>query len=142
MKPVSIGQVSRQTGVAASALRYYERAGILQKATRVNGRRVYDPTTIKRIDVLRFAQEAGFTLEEIKVLFHGFDARTPLSARWQKLARQKVEELDALSSKIHRMKAALELGLECGCFRIEDCTLSPADALDPKAARGKGGCSC
>lgn len=142
MKPVSIGQVSRQTGVAASALRYYERAGILHKATRINGRRMYDPATIKRIDLLRFAQEAGFTLDEIKVLFHGFDARIPLSARWQKLARQKIEELDTLSKKIERMKAALELGLECGCFRIEDCNLSPADALDPKAARGKGGCSC
>ena len=142
MKPVSIGQVSRQTGVATSALRFYERAGILQKANRVNGRRVYDPTTIKRIDVLRFAQEAGFTLDEIKVLFHGFDARVPLSARWQKLARKKIDELDALANKIKRMKAALELGLECGCFRIEDCTLSPADARDPKTARSRGGCSC
>ena len=142
MKAVSIGQVSQQTGVAASALRYYERAGILQKATRVNGRRVYDASTIKRIDVLRFAQESGFTLDEIKVLFNGFDAQTSLSARWQKLARQKIEELSALERKIKRMKAALELGLECGCFRVEDCTLTHADALNPKAARTKGGCSC
>lgn len=142
MKPVSIGEVSRRTGVAASALRYYERSGILQKATRVNGRRVYDPSTIKRIDVLRFAQEAGFTLDEIKVLFHGFHARTPLSARWQKLARQKIGELDALTTKIERMKAALELGLACGCLRIEDCNLTPADALDPKGVRVRSGCAC
>lgn len=142
MKPVSIGQVARQTGVAASALRYYERAGILQKPARVNGRRVYDASTVKRIDVLRFAQEAGFTLQEIKVLFHGFDSRTPLSARWQKLARQKINELDALRRKVERMKAALELGLRCGCVRIEDCSLSPADALEPKVARSKSSCSC
>ena len=142
MKPVSIGEVSRQTGVAASALRYYERTGILQKASRVNGRRVYDLSIIKRVDVLRFAQEAGFTLDEIKVLFHGFDARTPLSARWQKLARNKIDELDALSRKVERMKAALKIGLTCGCLRIEDCSLSSADALDPNGSRVKAGCSC
>lgn len=142
MKSAPIGKVSEQTGVTASAIRYYERAGILQKPARINGRRIYDATTIKRIDVLRFAQEAGFTLDEIKVLFHGFDARTPLSARWQKMARQKIEELDELAKKVERMKAALEIGLKCGCLRIEDCSLSPADALNPKAASSRGGCSC
>lgn len=76
------------------------------------------------------------------VLFHGFDARTPLSARWQKLARQKIDELDALTKQVGRMKAALELALTCRCLRMEDCDLSAADALDPPGARGKGGCSC
>ena len=142
MKPISIGQVSEQTGVAASAIRYYERTGLLQKPARIAGRRVYDASTIRRIDLLRFSQEAGFTLDEIKVLFHGFDARTPLSARWQKMARQKIEELDALARKVEQMKAALQLGLECGCLRIEDCNLTPADAIDPKAARIKGRCGC
>jgi MerR family redox-sensitive transcriptional activator SoxR len=142
MTQLSIGQVSKKTGVPASALRYYERAGILQKASRVNGRRVYDENTIRRIDVLRFAQEAGFTLEQVKTLFHGFEVRTPLSARWQRLARQKIEELDALARKVERMKAALELGLRCGCLRIEDCTLAPADALDPGSKRATRGCSC
>lgn len=142
MKPLSIGEVARRTGVRTSALRYYEDAGILPPSGRVNGRRIYDQGAIQRIDVLRFAQQAGFTLDEIKVLFHGFSARTSLGVRWQKLARKKLEELDLLSQQIERMKKALALGLECGCLRIEDCTLSAADAADPVGARAKGGCSC
>jgi MerR family transcriptional regulator, redox-sensitive transcriptional activator SoxR len=142
MQALSIGEVARRAGVRASALRYYERAGILPKAGRVNGRRVYDAGTVRRIELLRFAQHAGFTLDEIRTLFSGFDAKTPLSARWRKMAQQKVEELEALSRQVERMKSALELGLQCGCVRIEDCTLSAADAEDPSQAQRRGGCSC
>jgi MerR family transcriptional regulator, redox-sensitive transcriptional activator SoxR len=143
MKSLSIGEVARRTGVRTSALRYYEDAGILPKPGRINGRRIYDIDTVRRIDVLRFAQRAGFTLEEIKLLFHGFNASTPLSARWQKLARSKLAELETLRKQIERMKHALELGLKCGCVRIEDCRLTAADAENPTAGtQQKGGCSC
>jgi MerR family redox-sensitive transcriptional activator SoxR len=128
MKPLSIGEVAKRTGIRTSALRYYEEAGILPTAARIGGRRQYDTDIIRRIDVLRFAQRAGFTLEEIKTLFHGFGAETPLSTRWQSLARKKLHELDLLAERIRRMRRALHLSLKCGCVRIEDCTLSPADA--------------
>jgi len=144
MKLLSIGEVARRTGVRTSALRYYEDAGVLPRPARVSGRRHYDTEVIRRIDVLRFAQQAGFTLEEIKALFHGFGSETPLSARWQKLARAKLTELDALARRIRRMRRALKLGLQCGCIRIEDCSLSPSDVTDevqtPK--RRKAGCAC
>jgi MerR family transcriptional regulator, redox-sensitive transcriptional activator SoxR len=143
VKTLSIGEVARRTGVRTSALRYYEDAGILPKPGRHNGRRIYDADTIRRIDVLRFAQHAGFTLGEIKILFHGFSATTPLSARWQKLARSKLAELETLREQIDGMKTALELGLKCGCLRIEDCRLTAADADNPTAsARQQGNCSC
>lgn len=139
MKPLSIGEVAKRTGIRTSALRYYEEAGVLPAAARVGGRRRYDADIVHRIDVLRFAQQAGFTLEEIKTLFHGFGAETPLSTRWQSLARKKVHELDMLAKRIRRMQRALQLGLQCGCIRIEDCTLSPAD-VDPGRQRVKAGC--
>jgi MerR family transcriptional regulator, redox-sensitive transcriptional activator SoxR len=143
VKTLSIGEVARRTGVRTSALRYYEDAGILPKPDRHNGRRVYDTDTVRRIDVLRFAQRAGFTLGEIKILFHGFSTTTPLSARWQKLARSKLAELETLREQIEGMKTALELGLKCGCLRIEDCRLTAADADNPTAsARQQGNCSC
>jgi MerR family redox-sensitive transcriptional activator SoxR len=126
VKLLSIGEVARRTGVRTSALRYYEDAGVLPTAKRINGRRCYDPNVIRHIDVLRFAQQAGFTLREIKTLFHGFGAEMPLSARWVSLARAKLDELDLLAKRIRRMRRALELGLECGCVRVEDCSLSPA----------------
>jgi MerR family redox-sensitive transcriptional activator SoxR len=130
MKPFSIGELARKTGIRTSALRYYEEAGILPLPHRANGRRRYDADAIRRVAVLRFSQQAGFTLDEIKVLFHGFGSTTPLSARWQKLARSKLVELDVLAERIQSMRRALEIGLKCGCVRIEDCSLAPADATD------------
>lgn len=142
MNGLSIGEVARRTGIRTSALRYYEDAGILPTPTRVSGQRRYDADAIRRIDVLRFAQQAGFSLQEIKTLFHGFGAETPLSSRWKALARAKLEELDRLAQRVRRMRRALELGLKCGCVRIEDCALSPADVAEtPRASRGKG-CAC
>lgn len=128
MKTYSIGQISKQTGVPATALRYYEDAGILPPPARSGGRRLYDENAVRHIDVLRFAQQAGFTLEEIKTLLRGFGVEAPLSARWQTLARAKLHELDELEKRIKGMKRALKIGLECGCVRVEDCLLSPKDA--------------
>lgn len=127
MKSLSIGEVAKRTGLRTSALRYYEEAGLLPAPARMSGRRCYDPDVVRRVDVLRFAQQAGFTLDEIKMLFHGFGVETPLSARWQALARKKLQELDVLAEGIKRMRHALELSLKCGCVRIEECSLSPAD---------------
>lgn len=137
MKTFSIGQVAKQTGVRSSAIRYYEDAGILPRPARSNGRRVYDAETLRRIGVLRFAQQAGFTLEEIKTLFHGFGATTPLSARWHALARQKLRELDLLAAHIERMRGAIAVGLKCGCVRIEDCSLRADDASEMPLLRGR-----
>lgn len=140
MKTFSIGEIAKRTGIRTSALRYYEEAGILPAPARANGRRFYDADAIRRIDVLRFAQQAGFTLDEIKTLFHGFGAETPLSSRWQSMARAKLDELDVLEKRIKRMKRALALGLKCGCIRVEDCSLSPKDAEPPRAPRTTSCC--
>jgi len=141
---LSIGQVARRTGLRASALRYYEDAGLLAPPTRVKGRRVYGDDVVRRIDGLRFAQQAGFSLKEIKALFHGSGTKSTLSARWQSMARKKLAELDVLAARVVRMRQALELGLRCGCVRIEDCTLSAADIPDLKTPPEKtvGGCGC
>jgi MerR family redox-sensitive transcriptional activator SoxR len=144
MEPLSIGEVAKRTGVRASALRYYEEAGILPIPVRVGGQRRYDPDVVRLVHVLRFAQQAGFTLEEIKTLFHGFGVETPLSARWQALVRAKLEQLEAQAARIKRMRRALELSLKCGCVRIEDCSLSPTDIEEVNGKRRKSlrGCSC
>lgn len=141
---LSIGEVARRTGLRTSALRYYEDAGILPKATRVSGQRRYDADVVRRVDLLRFAQQAGFTLDEIKTLFHGFGAETPLSARWRSLARKKLGELDELAERVARMRRALELSLECDCVRVEDCSLSPADVpkTSQRRAATRSKCLC
>lgn len=141
MKPLSIGEVARRTGVRPSALRYYEESGILPAPARISGRRSYDPDVIHRVNVLRFAQQAGFTLEEIKTLFHGIGVETPLSTRWDSLARAKLHELDMLAKRIRRMRRALELGLKCGCVQIEDCALSPAEVSEQNDRSARTRCN-
>ena len=140
MKALSIGEVARRTGVRASALRYYEASGLLPPPARLSGRRIYEADVVRRVDLLRFAQEAGFTLQEVKTLFHGFGTETPLSARWQSPAVRKLRELDTLARRIRRMRRALALSLECGCVRIEDCTLSPASVDKGKRTRSVRSC--
>lgn len=140
MKLLSIGEAARQTGVRASALRYYEEEGIVPSVTRINGRRWYDNDTVRMIEVLRFAQQAGFTLKEIKSLFKGFDGGATLSARWRVLAKSKLAELDALVANAARMQRAIAVGLRCGCIRLEDCTLPGTNraAAMPKRRRPAG----
>jgi MerR family transcriptional regulator, redox-sensitive transcriptional activator SoxR len=137
MATLSIGEVARRTGVRPSALRYYEETGILPAPARVSGKRRYDAGVVRRVDLLRFAQQAGFTLDEIKTLFHGFGSETPLSARWRSLARKKMGELDELAERIKRMRSALELSLKCDCVRVEDCSLSPADVSQTARRRSQ-----
>lgn len=124
MEGLTIGEVAHRTGLRTSALRYYEEQGVLPAPRRVNGRRRYDRSILRMVEVLRFAQQAGFTLAEIRKLFHGFGAETPLGARWKALARAKLEELDALIARATQMKRSIEKGSGCGCVRIEDCTLT------------------
>ena len=121
MAELAIGEVAQRAGIRTSALRYYESIGLLPAPERVNGRRRYDEGTVQLLKVVQLAQEAGFTVAEIQTLLHGFAPDTPPAARWQPLARQKLQELDALIARTLMMKKILEKGLNCGCLRLEDC---------------------
>ena len=119
---ISISQVARQVGLRASAIRYYEQIGILAPARRVSGQRRYDETVLYRLAVVRRAQEAGFTLEEIRRLFFGFSASTPVSERWKKIAERKMIELDAKIKQIESMRTLLKkLQSCCECETVEKC---------------------
>ncbi len=110
-------------GVATSAIRYYEEAGLLPQPARVNGRRRYDDGTLQRLCVIRFAQEVGFTLSEIRELFFGFAAGTHPNVRWETLAQRKLDELAAQMARIEVMRGLLAEGLRCGCLTMEQCTV-------------------
>ena len=118
---LSIGELSRRAGLASSAIRYYEEMGLLPRAPRAGGRRVYDETAVDRLRVIAFAKEAGFTLREIKQLFNGFASGTPAGQRWQKLAKAKLAEMEALAARVEAMKALLREALRCGCVELDAC---------------------
>jgi MerR family redox-sensitive transcriptional activator SoxR len=121
MTPLTIGEVSRRTGLRPSALRYYESEGLLPPPRRVNGRRRYDGDALSRLALIRMAQEAGFTIEEIRMLVTGFPVGTPASARWQALARRKLDEVEAQIARAETMRRILRQSLRCGCLDLDEC---------------------
>ena len=121
MDELSIGEVARQAGIRASAIRYYEQAGVVPPPRRMGGQRRYDPSILDRLALIQFAQQAGFAIAEIHTLFEGFEDETPMSLRWQILARDKLAEVDALMDRAQRMRTLLGRALACGCLRLEDC---------------------
>src|SRR2546428_4053994 len=107
MEELTIGEVAKQAGIHASAIRCYESVEILPVPRRVNGRRLYDSSVLDRLAVIQMAQRAGFTISEIRTLFNGFTPETPASARWEALARQKITEVDALILRAQAIKQGL-----------------------------------
>lgn len=104
---VPIGELARRTGVATSALRYYERIGLLSPAERVGQRRHYPPSSAERVALIRLCQDAGFTLAEIGRLLDGW------SRAWGRLAERKIAELDARIADAQRAKKLITHALEC-----------------------------
>jgi MerR family redox-sensitive transcriptional activator SoxR len=78
---------------------------------------------LDRLAVVGIAQQAGFTVAEIRTLLHGFSDDAPPSERWRILAREKLVEVEALIERAQGMKRVLKRGLGCECLRIEDCAL-------------------
>src|SRR5215212_2504407 len=120
MDGMSIGEVGRRAGLAPSAIRYYERLGLLPTPSREGGKRRYDPSVLEWLSLIALAREAGFTMAEIKRLVSGFTPGTRPAARWQELATRKLAEIDAMVARAERMRAVLHVALDCGCFRLED----------------------
>ena len=107
---VPIGELARRTGVATSALRYYERIGLLAPVGRAGGKRQYTASSAERVALIRLYRDAGFTLAEVGGL---------LTARIQgrrgsgRLAERKIAELDARIEEAQRAKTLIEHALEC-----------------------------
>jgi MerR family redox-sensitive transcriptional activator SoxR len=119
---LSIGEVAERTGVAASALRYYEREGLIPKADRQGGKRVYGEDILDRLALIAVAKAAGFTVAEIQTLLSGFARRTPPGQRWRKLAETKLAELETRSAELERMKRVLLAVTRCKCPTLEECS--------------------
>jgi MerR family transcriptional regulator, redox-sensitive transcriptional activator SoxR len=124
-----IGEVAARAGVAASAVRYYERAGLLRAPKRVSGRRTYDETVFETLALIELAQSAGFTVAETKVLLHGFEGTTPASQRWRSLARTKLGEITQRIERAERMRDVLERLLRCQCDSLGQCVRSRKAAM-------------
>ena len=118
---MTIGQLSRRAGLRPSAVRYYERLGLVPSPPRRSGRRDYGADAIANLAVVQFARECGFTLADAKHLVRGFSAGTTASVRWRALADAKLRELDELAAKIQGMQELLRKVKRCECGTLTQC---------------------
>ena len=118
---LTIGEVARRAGVRASAIRYYEEAGLLEEPERVGSKRRYDEEVLRRLALIGGAKRAGFTLGEIRTLLHGFPAGTGAAQRWQALASEKLIEVDEAIAQLRQTRELLEEALRCECASLDEC---------------------
>jgi DNA-binding transcriptional MerR regulator len=115
---LDIAELGRRTGTAPSALRYYERLGLLAPTGRAGGRRKYAPSAAERVAMIRLWQDAGFTLGEIATLLR---VHTGRKATWARYAQKKVDELEGRISEAQQAKALLEHALSCPAPDLFTC---------------------
>jgi MerR family transcriptional regulator, redox-sensitive transcriptional activator SoxR len=116
---LSIGQVAREVGIRASAIRYYESVGVLPEPERQSGQRRYNSETIRRLQILGIAQRAGFTLDEAAVLLGTRNNGTPANDQLRALAEQKLPEVDALIARAQAMRDWLATATGCNCQTLD-----------------------
>ena len=126
---MKIGDLAGRAGLNASALRYYEKMGLLAPPHRTGGQRRYPSEALDRVLLIRFASEMGFTLGEIKLFLHGLRDDSPVGPRWKKLAHRKIGEINDSIQRSLRLKSLLQHLLQCRCASLQICvqrlSLSP-----------------
>src|SRR5690349_23275736 len=118
---MKIGQLARTAGLNASAIRYYEKRGLLAPPQRLGGQRRYASDALSRVLLIRFGTDMGFTLGEIKLFLNGLRDNTPVGPRWKKLATRKLSEVEASIARSARLKTLLHGLLRCRCASLKQC---------------------
>ncbi|CAN5584063.1 MerR family transcriptional regulator [soil metagenome] len=116
---LSIGDVSVQSGVPASTLRYWEDIGLLPAPVRVGGRRRYSESILRRLKVIGLCKAAGFELDEVHRLLTDASPGRPDS---RALAADKLAQIDAQMVVLAQARAIIEVGMTCSCPSIDQCT--------------------
>ena len=114
---IAIGELARRTGLASSALRYYERVGLLSPAGRAGGRRHYGASSAERVALIQLYQDAGFTLREIRALVGSRKTRP-----WTRLVEAKLRELETRIAQAERAKLLVQHGLACPHRNLLSCS--------------------
>jgi MerR family redox-sensitive transcriptional activator SoxR len=120
---LTIGQLAQRFGLNTSAIRYYEREGVLPQPTRVSGQRRYGSDAVKRLEVLEVAKRAGFTLDEARLLLQSSEAGDPAFESLRELAQRKLPEVDALIARAQAMRSWLLTATDCSCTSLDVCAL-------------------
>jgi MerR family redox-sensitive transcriptional activator SoxR len=126
---LTIGEVARRSGVAASALRFYEERGLIASERAGSGHRRYPRPVLRRIAFIVFAQRIGLSLDEIGAELAKLPAdRAPSRRDWSRLARAWTSRIEQRIAELERLKVGLTECIGCGCLSLDRCRLAnPAD---------------
>jgi MerR family redox-sensitive transcriptional activator SoxR len=134
---LTIGALSERTGVAASALRFYEAEGLIHATRSAGGQRRYTRDMLRRVSFIRVAQQVGLRLDEIRDALASLpDNRTPTQKDWERLSASWAPRLDAQIAMLERLRDRLTGCIGCGCLSLRVCRLVNPD--DSAAALGPG----
>ncbi len=134
---LTIGEVARRSGVAASALRFYEERGLICSERAGSGHRRFPRPALRRIAFIVFAQKVGLTLEEIGVELAKLPPdRAPSREDWARLSSSWTSRIDERIAELERLKDGLTECIGCGCLSLDRCAL--ANPGDRAASRGPG----
>lgn len=126
---LTIGELASRTGVATSALRFYEDQGLIQADRAESGHRRYQQATLRRVSFIKIAQEVGLTLQEIAEAMSSLpDSRTPNQEDWARLSASWRPRLDDQIAMLERLRDRLDSCIGCGCLSLRKCAiLNPGD---------------
>jgi MerR family redox-sensitive transcriptional activator SoxR len=134
---LTIGEVAVRSGLAPSAIRFYEAEGLITAARTAGGQRVFPRYVLRRLAFIASAQRVGLTLREIADALAGLPAdRAPTKAAWARLSRTWQRGLDERIEELERLRDALTSCIGCGCLSLTTCGLFNTD--DAAAGRGAG----
>ena len=134
---ITIGELARRSGAAASALRFYEDQGLLSGSRTPGGQRQYPRDVLRRVAFIRAAQTVGLTLEQIKAALAALpDQRTPNKADWERLSQSWRPLLDERIAALVALRDQLSACIGCGCLSLRSCALYNPD--DAARRRGSG----
>lgn len=133
---VSINKIARESGVAASALRYYERCGLIGPGVKIGGRRHYPPSILQRLSVIKVCQKIGFSLAEITELL---DARPGREGAWRELAQARRAEVQRQIDQLQYLLELLDSAIECSCHALDECpNMGPDGHITKRSPVGLG----
>lgn len=136
-KELTVGQVAERSGVAVSALHFYERQGLIHSRRTAGNQRRYHRTTLRRVAFIRISQRVGIPLARIRQALEELpENRTPTRQDWAAVSAQWRDELDARIAQLVHLRDDLTDCIGCGCLSLDSCTLSNPD--DELASAGPG----
>ena len=131
IRELSVGELARRSGVAVSALHFYEAKGLISSHRTSGNQRRYSRDTLRRVAVIKVAQRLGIPLATIREALSTLpEGRTPNAGDWRKLSEYWRADLDARIKKLSQLRDHLDECIGCGCLSVDTCPLrNPSDEL-------------